>query len=122
MCAILVTDDDQHIRILYKTILEKEGYRVVLAENGQQALDCIEKEKIDLIILDIKLPDIDGMELLSKIVLKSAHPPVLISSAYPEYCEDGRSWIAEDFIVKSSDFMYLLVKVKEILIRKAKTA
>lgn len=122
MCAILVTDDDQHIRILYKTVLEKEGYRVVLAENGQQALDCIEEEKIDLIILDIKLPDIDGMELLSKIVVNKAHPPVLINSAYPEYCEDGRSWIAEDFIVKSSDFMQLLIKVREILIRKARIA
>lgn len=117
---VLVAEDENHLRILYQTVLEREGYDVILAENGKQTLEIIEKEQIDLTILDIKMPDMSGLDLLMKISKSKSHPPILINSAYPEYMEDFRCWAAEDFIVKSSDFTKLLGKIKEILIKTGK--
>ncbi len=113
--TLLVADDEKHIRILYKEILEKKGYKVLLAENGQQTLSMIEKEQIDLVILDMRMPDVNGVEVLRKLGTKKSHPPVLINSAYSGYMEDPHCWGAEDYIIKSSDLTELLKKIKEIL-------
>src|SRR3989337_1510981 len=102
MKTILVTDDEESIRILYKKALETEGFNVLVAENGASALKKMDEEKIDLIILDIKMPDMNGMEILKIMAAKEKHPPVLLNSAYSGYVEDYHSWIAEDYIIKTS--------------------
>lgn len=118
MKTLLVVDDEENIRILYKRALEDEGYNVILAENGKETLEKIDKENIDLVVLDIKLPDINGMEILKIIAKKEKHIPVLLNSAYSGYVEDYHSWIAEDYIIKTSDISVLTNKVKEILEKK----
>ena len=116
--TLLVVDDEKHIRMLYKEILEKEGYKVFFAENGQRAFSMIEKEQIDLVILDMRMPDVSGVDVLQKLGTKKHHPLVLINSAYSGYMEDHHCWIAEDYIIKSSDLTELLNKIKVVLKKK----
>jgi len=115
MKVILVADDDKHIRALYEETLKIEGYKVILAENGEQTLEIIKNIKIDLVILDVRMPGINGMETLTEINKNKSHPPVLVNTAYSGYIEDSRSWIAEGYIVKSSNTRELLKKIKEVL-------
>lgn len=118
MSNILIVDDEEHIRILYKKVLEGEGYNIVLAENGAQALKKVDEGGIDLVILDIKMPDMSGMDVLKILSKKENQPPVLLNSAYSGYEDDYHSWIAEDYLIKTSDTSVLINKVKDILSRK----
>jgi DNA-binding response OmpR family regulator len=118
MKTILVVDDEESIRILYKKALETEGFNVILAENGEMALNKIDENNIDLMVLDIKMPGMNGMEVLKAMSSKEKHPAVLLNSAYSGYTEDYHSWIAEDYIIKTSDISVLINKVKEILNKK----
>ena len=115
MKKILVVDDEAHIRQLYKDELEEEGYDVLLAASGDEALKVIESEHIDLVMLDIKMPDINGLEILGKIKEINDKLPVILVSAYDTYKQDFTSWVAEDYIVKSSDLNEIKEKVKKFI-------
>ena len=99
MKRILVADDEMSIRLLYSEELREEGYEVFTASNGREALEVVEKEPLDLIILDIKMPEMNGIEVLRRI--KEQHPnlPVLLSSAYSEYKQDFGTWASEEYLV-----------------------
>ena len=62
MFHILVADDDKHTRMLLRAVLESENYTVSTAENGEQALELLDREHIDLVILDVMMPEMDGYE------------------------------------------------------------
>ncbi len=98
---ILLVDDEESIHLLYKEELSEEGYEVISALNGEDALKLFEEERPNLVILDINMPGIDGIEVLRN--MKQLHPeiPVILSSAYPEYKQDLASWASDDYIVKS---------------------
>ncbi|MEW6203257.1 MAG: response regulator [bacterium] len=115
MKKILVVDDEAHIRQLYKDELEDEGYDVLLAASGGEALKTIEREHIDLVMLDIKMPDVNGLEILGKIKEINENLPVILVSAYDTYKQDFTSWVAEDYIVKSSDLNEIKEKVKKFI-------
>ena len=74
---ILIVDDDQNILRLYKEELEEEGYTVVTASNGEEALAQFEKENPDLVTLDILLPDVDGIKLLRQMKEKRPRMPFM---------------------------------------------
>lgn len=118
MANILVVDDEKNIRILYKDELEHEGYNVLLAENAEQALGIIENEDIDLVILDIRMPGMHGIDALEKMIVKKRDLAVLLNTAYAEYKDDFLTWLAEDYLIKSGDLTKLKEKVKQILERK----
>jgi DNA-binding response OmpR family regulator len=111
---ILVVDDDLHIQKLYKMELEEEGYNVVTASNGKEAMEQFEAEEPDLVTLDILMPDIDGISILRK--MKDARPrmPIIMSTAY-DYRDDFAVWASEAYLVKSADLTELKEKVKELL-------
>jgi CheY-like chemotaxis protein len=115
MKRILVADDEMSIRLLYSEELREEGYEVFTASNGREALEVVEKEPLDLIILDIKMPEMNGIEVLRRI--KEQHPdlPVLLSSAYSEYKQDFGTWASEEYLVKSSDLDDLKAAVRKHL-------
>lgn len=81
---ILVVDDQPGIRMLLTDILEKEGYLVSTANTGQQALDAITAQSYDLIILDYKLPIVDGSQVLQEMDTKAIHLPAIIISGLAE--------------------------------------
>ena len=112
---ILVVDDEKNIRILLTEELTDEGYDVVLAKNGSEALEMIKSEKPDLITLDIKMPGEDGLSILRKIRVMEYDLPVIICSAYSVYKSDFSAVAANHYVVKSSNFDELKNKIKEIL-------
>lgn len=114
---ILVVDDDEHILRLYKDELSEEGYEVVLAANGKEALELFHQEDPDLVTLDIRLPDIDGIQLLRQMKEKKPRLPIIMSTAY-DYRDDFSIWASEAYIVKSSDLNELKATIKMLLTRE----
>lgn len=112
---ILVVDDEKNIRLLLKEELTDEGYDVISAESGAEALQKISNEKPDLVTLDIKMPGEDGLSILRKIRETEYDLPVIICSAYSVYKSDFSAVAADHYIVKSSNFDELKNKVNEIL-------
>jgi len=117
---ILLVEDEESLRLLYKEELETDGYEVLTAPNGKEALHQLEKGKPDLIILDIVMPVMDGMEALEQIMGRERTIPIIIHTSYPGYREDFMSWAADAYVSKSSDLGELKKKVKELLDRDRK--
>lgn len=115
MKTILIVEDDDAQRLLYKEELGEMGYRVRLAASGEEALEMARKERPDLVILDIKMPGISGLDTLRELLNDDPKVPVILHSAYTHYKEDFMSWAAEDYIVKSADLTSLKNAVKRIL-------
>ena len=112
---IMVVDDEEAIRILYEEEFNDEGYTVVSCSDGNEALERFDKENPDLVILDIAMPGVSGLEVLSKIKEKSPKTPVIMSTAYSHYKDDFYTYVADAYIVKSPDLTELKDKVKELL-------
>jgi DNA-binding NtrC family response regulator len=95
--------------------LNKEGYLVLWARNGKEALKHLEESLCDLVVLDIVMPEMDGIEVLPKIVSRYRNMPVILHTAYAHYKSDFMIWLADAFVVKSSDLSVLKKTVKELL-------
>ena len=115
---ILVVDDEEGLRLLYKEELEEEGAEVELAASGEEALEKLEKNSIDLVLLDIKMPGMDGVEVLRRVKEKWKDLPVILCTAYPHYKHDFGTWASDAYVVKSSDLTELKQTVREILSKK----
>ena len=111
---VLIVDDDEHILRLYKEELEEEGYEIVIAKTGAQALEVFQRENPDLVTLDILIPDMDGITLLRKMKEMRPRVPIIMSTAY-DYRDDFAVWASEAYIVKSADLTELKSKIKELL-------
>ncbi len=111
---ILVVDDDLSILRLYKEELEEDGYEVVTASNGVEAIERFETEKPDLVTLDIQLPDVDGIKLLRQMKEKRPRLPIIMSTAY-DYRDDFSVWASEAYIVKSSDLAEFKATIKRLV-------
>jgi CheY-like chemotaxis protein len=115
MKKILVVDDEENIRELYKEELEEMGYSVTPVSDGVQALALMDTAKFDLVTLDMRMPDMDGIEALRKMKEKDSTLPVIICTAYEEYKHDFGSWCSDAYVVKSADTAALRDTVKKIL-------
>ena len=122
MATILVVEDDKNQRLLYEQELKLEGYEVVTASDGKDALEKIQEQLPDLIIMDINMPKMDGIETMGKILGKNKEIPVVINTAYSNYKDNFMSWAADAYIVKYSDLVELKSTVKEVLAKKAKNS
>lgn len=123
MFNILVADDVANIRRLYEYTLEKNGFKVFSAENGEMALDIIEKQHIDLMILDVMMPKKDGYEVLKTLRESGSSLPVLIITA-KDAAEDLRRGFAlgtDDYMTKPVDEMEMILRIKALL-RRSKIA
>lgn len=121
MPKILVVDDEQHIRLLYKQELSEDGYEVILAENGKECLQKLDEETPDVVVLDVRMPVMDGIETLGKIINKKKDIPVILNTAYSSYKDDFMTWAAEAYVVKSFNLAELKEKIKEIIDKKKGT-
>ncbi len=115
MKKILVVDDEENIRQLYKEELEDMGYEVTVVGDGIKALEVLTATHFDLVTLDMRMPDMDGIETLRKMKEKDSSLPVIICTAYEEYKQDFGSWCSDAYVVKSADTSLLRETVKKIL-------
>jgi len=118
MAKILIVDDETNVRRLYSEELKSEGYETVSVATIDEALNAIDSEQPDLIILDIKLGEESGIDCLMKIVEHRKDLPVIINSAYSIYKENFQTWAADAYIVKSVDLTPLKVKIKELIVER----
>jgi len=115
MKTILVVDDDEAIRTLLEEELVEEGYQVIIASNARDALKIVQTEPLDLVILDIRMPGMDGLEALPRILGLKEGLPVILNTAYTQYQESFMSWAADAYVVKSSDLTELKEKVRKLV-------
>jgi DNA-binding response OmpR family regulator len=114
---ILIADDEPSIRFLYERELKKEGYEVVFAVNGQEALRLAREEKPDLVVLDIRMPGMDGIQALHRILEEQNSLPVIINTAYSSFKDNFLCWAAEAYLVKSSELTELKDTIRFLLNR-----
>ncbi|MDF2882724.1 MAG: two component transcriptional regulator, winged helix family [Clostridiaceae bacterium] len=119
--AILVVDDEKEIRDLIEIYLINEGYSVFKADNGVEALNLLNEEKIDLVILDVMMPVMDGMETCIKI-RESRNLPIIMLSAKSEDMDKimGLTTGADDYVAKPFNPLELIARVKSQLRRYTK--
>ena len=115
MTTILCVEDEANLRLLYEEALEQEGYEVILAADGKEAIELSEKHQPDLVIMDIRMPRMDGIEAMGKILSRNNTVPVILNTAYSSYQDNFMSWAADAYVVKSSDLTELKRAIKDVL-------
>jgi CheY-like chemotaxis protein len=115
MSTILLVEDDKNQRLLYEQELRLEGYEIITAIDGKDSIKKVQEQRPDLIIMDICMPEMGGLEAMGMILSKHKGIPIVINTAYGNYKDNFMSWIADAYIVKSSDLTELKNKIKELL-------
>ncbi|HIQ37908.1 MAG TPA: response regulator [Desulfocapsa sulfexigens] len=115
MKKILLVDDEEGIQMLYREELEDEGYEVISSYTGEEGLQKFKEESPDLVILDIQMPGMNGIETLRQMKMDKPDLPVILSSAYSEYKQDLGAWVSDEYVVKSSDINDLKEAVRKHL-------
>ncbi|MBQ4153131.1 MAG: response regulator transcription factor [Oscillospiraceae bacterium] len=123
MFHILVADDDKNTRLLLKAILEAEKYTVFTAGNGEEALSVMDREHIDLVVLDVMMPKMDGYELTKVLRENDNNLPILMVSAKQLPADKQKGFLVgtDDYITKPIDEVEMLLRIKA-LFRRAKIA
>ena len=121
--TILIAEDDKDIRELLKLYLESEGYRVLEAENGRLALELAQKEQPDMAVLDVMMPEMNGLEV-TRALRKSSEIPILILSAKSTDNDKilGLNLGADDYIAKPFNPMEIVARVKAQLRRTVRAS
>ncbi len=112
MFKILIVEDDVELRQLFTKVLTKNGYTVIGADNGKQALDILDREYVDLIVSDIMMPVMDGYELVSTLREGGSQTPILMITAKEDF-DDMRL----GFLSGTDDYMVKPVNVNEMVLR-----
>ena len=115
MKRILVVDDEIHICELYKIELEDEGYSVTVVNSGSEGLEVVDNNPPDLIVLDVQMPGMDGIETLEKLLGRDKGIPIILNTAYSHYKDDFTTWGADAYVVKSSDTSKLKSEIKRLI-------
>ena len=123
MFNILVADDDKNTRILWKAVLETEKYNVFMAANGEEALDVLDRENVDLVVLDVMMPKMDGYEFTKLLRENDDNLPILMVSAKQLPADKRKGFLVgtDDYMTKPVDEEELLLRIKALL-RRAKIA
>ena len=114
MSKILIVEDEKNQRELYAMELQDRGYQTDQAADGKEAIEKVQKNAYDLVLMDIRMPEMDGIEALGKIS-KDKKVPVIIYTAYSNYKSNFMTWTADAYLTKSSNFDELAAKIKEVL-------
>jgi len=113
--TVLVVDDEESIRFLYREELEEEGFRVITAADGEEALRKVRNDNPDLITLDIRMPGMDGIEVLHRIREMNKEIPVIMSTAYGEYRNDFNVWASDAYVIKTANLGELKETINRLL-------
>ncbi|MDD5688298.1 MAG: response regulator [Elusimicrobia bacterium] len=117
MKTIIITEDEKILADVVSDELREAGYNVLVAGTGQECFDLLKTTVPDLVILDIKLPDMSGLRVLEEVRRKSTVLPIVICTAYDSFKTDYEVWASKisDYIVKPVDLDELKEKIKKVL-------
>jgi DNA-binding response OmpR family regulator len=115
MKPILIVEDEAYLRELYADEFVEAGFEVRMVSTGKEAIEYVMADRPELVVLDIMLPDMNGLGVLEKIKIHDKTIPVILNSAYSVYRTDFLSWMADDYVVKSSNISELVARVGKYL-------
>lgn len=115
MSKVLIVDDEPHLRLLYETELRRAGFQTMTASNATQGLEYVETMKPDLVVLDIRMAGMDGIEALQHILERDNTIPVVLNTAFSSYRDNYLTWAADAYVTKSSDVTELVETVEGLL-------
>ncbi|KPK90250.1 chemotaxis protein CheY [bacterium SM23_31] len=118
MKKLLIAEDDSNLRLLYEKEFSEDGYYVILAKNAKEAISKAKREKPDLIVMDIRMPEQSGIEAMNEIKSFARKIPVILNTAYPIYKDDFSTWPAAAYVLKSADLSELKKTVNEAFMDK----
>jgi len=122
MQKLLIVEDDPSLRRLYEAEFAEEGYDVRAASSAEAAVEEVRRDPPDAIVLDIRLPGRNGLELLRDLLESRPETAVVLNSAYPGYKSDFACWSADGYVVKSSDTSELKATLAGALRSRARAA
>jgi DNA-binding response OmpR family regulator len=117
---VLIVDDDDNQRLLYRETFEADGHEVLEADGGAAAIELVRGGTPDVVVLDVNMPGLDGLDTLAAIHALDRRLPIVLNTAYTAYREHYVSWIADAYIVKSSDLTELRETVRDVVARRAR--
>jgi DNA-binding response OmpR family regulator len=115
MAKVLIVDDEPHLRLLYETELRRAGFETMTASNAAQGLEFVDTMRPDLVVLDIRMAGMDGIEALQRILERNNSIPVVLNTAFSSYRDNYLTWAADAYVTKSSDVTELVSTVKNLL-------
>jgi DNA-binding response OmpR family regulator len=115
MSTILVVDDETNICKLLEKELSQEGYQVLTTPDGNKAVELVEGNGIDLVVLDIRMEGQNGIETLRQLIRRKKNLPVILHTGYAEYKMDFSTWMASAYVMKSSDLKELKETIRGLL-------
>ncbi len=120
MESILIVDDDLNLCTVLKEELEEVGYNSNFVNNGTEALDFLKNNQVDLVLLDLKMPSMDGFDVLKAIEQNQIKSKIIVLTAYADVKSaiDSAKMGATDFISKPYDFDELLITIRKVLQRE----
>ncbi len=113
--TVLVVDEDLKSAMRCKSGLEAKGFRVMCTHSGREALEIFTRERIDLIVSEVSLPDMSGMDLIETFAARKKRVPILVNTSDPGYKQSFRSWAADAIVEKSSDARALFAMAMALL-------
>ena len=122
MPTLMIVEEEKNLRLLYDLEFARDGYEVILVESGEEAVERVDAVRPDLMVIDIKLPGMDGLQTMQRILQKHPGLPVVINSAYSSFMDDFQSWLAHAYVIKSSDLSELKTRVRQCLAPGSDTA
>jgi len=112
---VLLVDDEESIQMLYREEFEDDGYEVISALDGESGLQKFKEDTPDIVILDIQMPGMNGVEVLRQMKMIDPSVPVILSSAYQEFKRDLGTWASDEYVVKSGNLEDLKQTVRRLL-------
>ncbi len=115
MAKLLLVEDEPAHFALYKRFLAEDGHEIMGAQCGEEAITMAKRFCPSVVVLDLVLPDMDGMEAISRLLCECGQPKIVINTGYESFRYNFRCWGADAFVVKSSDPSELRDKVRQVL-------
>jgi DNA-binding response OmpR family regulator len=118
MAIVLIVENDVYQRQLLEQELKGDGYEVWLVEDGREAVCAVRERRPDVVVLDLNMPRMDGLETLPRLLEVDYTLPVIIHTAYSYYKDNYLSWLAEDYVIKSSNLAPLKSAIRRTMDRQ----
>ena len=112
---ILIVDDNERLCEILSEDLREDGYEVETAFDGRAGVEAVSRSDFDLIVLDIRMPNMDGLSALGRMLARNRLTPIVLHTAYGTYKDDFRAWSADAYVTKSSDPTLLKETIRGLL-------